>query len=101
MPAPRPFLFPDSQTRVFHVLSRIYDRKYLLDDKAKEFFMKTVRAYEDLLGVEVLTFCVMSKPLPSARPRSTPAGRVRRAARMTFYRTPLLMQQLPRHNGVR
>ena len=60
MPAPRPFLFPDSQAGVFHVVSRIYDRKYLLDDEAKEFFMKTVRAYEDLLGAELLTFCIMS-----------------------------------------
>ena len=42
------------------MVSRIYDRRYLLDDEAKEFFIKTVRAYEDVLGVEVLTWCVMS-----------------------------------------
>ncbi len=60
MPAARPFLFPDSQAGVFHVVSRIYDRRYLMNDEAKEFFMKTVRAYEDVLGVEVLTFCIMS-----------------------------------------
>ena len=60
MPAARPFLFDGSQAGVFHVVSRIYDRKRLLDDEAKEVFMKMVRAYENLLGVEVLTFCVMS-----------------------------------------
>ena len=60
MPAARLFLFDASQAGVFHVVSRIYDRKYLLDDEAKEFFLKVVRAYEDLLGVEVLTHCVMS-----------------------------------------
>ena len=60
MPAARPFLFEDSQAGVFHVVSRIYDRKRLLDDEAKEVFMKMVRAYEDLLGVEILTFCIMS-----------------------------------------
>ena len=43
MPAPRPFLFPDFPSRVFHVVSRIYDRKYLLDDEVRDFFMKTVR----------------------------------------------------------
>ena len=42
------------------MVSRIYDRKYLLDDEARDFFMKTVYAYEDLPGVMVLTFCVMS-----------------------------------------
>ena len=60
MPIARPFLFDGSQAGVFHVVSRIYDRKFLLDDEAKEFFLKVVRAYEDLLGVEVLTHCVMS-----------------------------------------
>jgi REP element-mobilizing transposase RayT len=56
----RPFLFDGSQAGVSHVVSRIYDRKFLLDDEAKEFFLKVVRAYEDLLGVEVLTHCVRS-----------------------------------------
>ena len=40
MPAAHPFLFDGSQAGVFHVVSRIYDRKYFLDDEAKELFLK-------------------------------------------------------------
>ena len=50
----------DSGAGVWHCFSRIIDRTYLLDDPAKDFFLKTLRAYEDLLGVEILTFCLMS-----------------------------------------
>ncbi len=51
---------PDSIAGVWHCYSRIIDRTYLLDNPAKDFFLTTLRAYEDLLGVEVLTFCLMS-----------------------------------------
>ena len=55
----RIFPFQDSVAGVWHTFSRIIDRAYLLDDEAKDFMLKTIRAYEDLLGVEVLTFCLM------------------------------------------
>ncbi len=58
MPA-RLFLFDQSQAGCFHVVNRIYDRRYLLDEEGKEMMVKLVRAYEDVLGVEVLTFCIM------------------------------------------
>jgi REP element-mobilizing transposase RayT len=58
MPA-RPFLFNDSQAGCFHVVNRVYDRRYLLDTEGKEMLVKLVRAYEDVCGVEVLTFCMM------------------------------------------
>ena len=58
MPA-RPFLFDHSQAGCFHVVNRIYDRRYLLDGEGKDFLLKLVRAYEDVCGVEVLTFCIM------------------------------------------
>lgn len=35
MPAARSFLFDGSQVGVFHVVYRIYDRRYLLNDEAK------------------------------------------------------------------
>ncbi len=60
MPAARHFLFDDSQAGCFHVVSRLIERRYLLDEEGREVFLKMVRAYEDLLGVEVLTFCIMS-----------------------------------------
>ena len=58
MPA-RLFLFDQSQAGCFHVVNRIYDRRYLIDEEGKEMMVKLVRAYEDVLGVEVLTFCIM------------------------------------------
>ncbi|MDB6070947.1 MAG: transposase [Verrucomicrobiales bacterium] len=58
MPA-RPFLFSESQAGCFHVVNRIYDRRYLLDREGKDLLLKLVRAYEDVCGVEVLTFCIM------------------------------------------
>ena len=52
----RIFLFEGSQAGVFHVTSRFLDRVYHFgDDESKDQFLKIVRAYEDLLGVEVLT----------------------------------------------
>jgi REP element-mobilizing transposase RayT len=60
MPRARPFLFEGSQAGCFHVVSRLIERRYLLDEEGKEVFLRMVRAYEDLLGVEVLTFCIMS-----------------------------------------
>ncbi len=56
----RAFLFPDSQSGIFHSISRAIDRRHVFDDEGREFFVKTMRAYEDVLGVEVLTYCVMS-----------------------------------------
>ena len=61
MPLPRHFLFPDSQAGVFHVVSRVAGRAYSLEqDEGREEFVKMMRAYEDVCGVEVLTYCVMS-----------------------------------------
>ena len=54
MPA-RHFLFDQSQAGCFHVINRIYDRKYLLDTEGKDLLLRMVRAYEDMIGVEVLT----------------------------------------------
>ena len=42
MPKSRPFPFPDSQAGVFHVVSRIAGREFLLGDEEKEFFAKTL-----------------------------------------------------------
>jgi REP element-mobilizing transposase RayT len=61
MPSARHFLFPDSQAGVFHVVSRLAGRAYYLEEEnGREEFVKMMRAYEDVCGVEVLTYCVMS-----------------------------------------
>ena len=55
-PVRRIFIFEGSQAGVFHVASRFLDRVYRFEDEeSKDRFLKIVRAYEDLLGVEVLT----------------------------------------------
>ena len=51
----RIFLFQDSGAGVWHKSINIIDHTYLLNTEAKDFLLKTIRAYEDLLGVEVLT----------------------------------------------
>ena len=51
----RIFSFQDSGAGVWHTFSKIIDRAYLLNTEAKDFLLKTIRAYENLLGVEVLT----------------------------------------------
>jgi REP element-mobilizing transposase RayT len=55
----RSFPYPNSGAGTWHCFSRIIDRAFLLDDAAKDFLLQTLRAYEDLLGVEMLTFCLM------------------------------------------
>ena len=57
MPAPRPFFFPESQAEVFHVCSRLVGRAYFLEEgDGRDVFVKMMRAYEDVMGVEVLTY---------------------------------------------
>ena len=57
MPLPRHFFFPDSQAGVFHVVSRLVGRAYYLEEgEGREEFVKMMRAYEDVMGVEVLTY---------------------------------------------
>jgi putative transposase len=61
MPSARHFLFQDSQAGGFNVVSRLAGRAYYLEeDNGREEFVKMMRAYEDVCGVEVLTYCVMS-----------------------------------------
>src|SRR5690606_18351479 len=56
----RPFPFNESQAGVFHVVSRIVGREFRIDGDGKDFFVRVMRGYEELLGLEVLTWCVMS-----------------------------------------
>jgi REP element-mobilizing transposase RayT len=56
----RPFTFDDCRFDVFHIIFRLHDRKFLLNDDDKEFLLKVGCAYEALLGVYVLTHGVMS-----------------------------------------
>ena len=80
MAKPRAFIHPDSQSGVFHVISRIVDRRMVLGDAEKEAFVAMMRAFEALHPVQVLTFCIMSNhfhlspPSPARRRRGSRWG---------------------------
>ena len=59
MPLPR-LHAPDSVAHpVYHCISRIVDRRYVLGPKEKEHFLQNMRCYERLCGVQVLDYCLM------------------------------------------
>lgn len=45
---------------IYHCVSRVVDRQFVLGKKEKEQFVSLMRLYEEFCGVRVLTFCVMS-----------------------------------------
>ena len=47
-------------TGCYHVVSRIVDRNFRLDDKEKEIFRRMMRRAETFSGVKVLTYAIMS-----------------------------------------
>ncbi len=55
-------LIPDHEARagVYHVISRIVLKSYLLKEAEKEFLRSTMRNCEVFCGVRVLTYCLMS-----------------------------------------
>ncbi len=45
---------------IYHCVSRVVDRRRVLERAGKEQFVKFMRLYEEFCGVRVLSFCVMS-----------------------------------------
>ena len=56
------FLSPyaESDSSVYHVISRVVDRRFVLKRKEKDIFVRMMREYEEFCGVRVLSYCVMS-----------------------------------------
>jgi REP element-mobilizing transposase RayT len=44
----------------YHCISRIVDRRFVLENREKEIFVRIMRGYEGYCGVRIITFCVMS-----------------------------------------
>ncbi len=44
----------------FHCLSRVVDRRFIMNDPEKEVFRKILRQCEIFYGIRVLTYCIMS-----------------------------------------
>jgi putative transposase len=45
---------------IYHCVSRVVDRGFVLEKREKEHFVRLMRLYERFCGVRVLAFCVMS-----------------------------------------
>jgi hypothetical protein len=57
MAEPRVFTDADSEAGVYHVVSRVVDRRFVFESAEKEFFVRMMRAVAAFHQVEVLTFC--------------------------------------------
>lgn len=44
---------------IYHIVSRIVDKRFIFNEEEKEYFLMLVRRYAILCGVCVLTYCVM------------------------------------------
>ena len=51
---------PEAEAAYYHCISRIVDRRFVLDASHKEVFVRFMRGYETYCGVQIITFCVMS-----------------------------------------
>ena len=60
----RRFLAPGAveglRAGIYHCVSRVVDRQFVLQKKEKEHFVTLMRLYEAFCGVRVLAYCVMS-----------------------------------------
>lgn len=59
MAKPRVFPESDSETGVFHIVSRAVDRRRIFGIEEKEVFLRMLRAAAAFHRAEILTFCVM------------------------------------------
>ncbi|MEO1856704.1 MAG: transposase [Rubritalea sp.] len=50
----------ENRSAIYHCVSRIVGREFLLRREEKEQFVRYMRLYEQFCGVRVLTYCVMS-----------------------------------------
>ncbi|MDG0993921.1 MAG: transposase [Akkermansiaceae bacterium] len=56
------FLSPsaESTSSLYHCISRVVDRQFVLGREEKDVFVRMMREYEAFCGVRVLSYCVMS-----------------------------------------
>jgi REP element-mobilizing transposase RayT len=59
MRIPRSILRQADRAQVFHVISRVVDRRFIFTEKEKGVFLQMLRQQEGFSGVEVLAYCVM------------------------------------------
>ena len=59
MAKPRVFAQPDTQSGVYHIVSRIVDRQFRFGEQEKEAFARMMKAFAAFHQVEILTYCLM------------------------------------------
>ena len=55
-----PWVERERRSAIYHCISRIVGREYLMGDAEREEFVRLMRLYEGFCGLRVLNFCVMS-----------------------------------------
>ena len=48
------------ESAIYHCVSRVVDRQMVLQEAEREQFVRLMRLYERLYGLQVITFCIMS-----------------------------------------
>ncbi|MCP5538255.1 MAG: transposase [Akkermansiaceae bacterium] len=56
------FLSPSAEVTasLYHCVSRVVDRQFVLGREQKDVFVRMMREYEAFCGVRVLAYCIMS-----------------------------------------
>ena len=56
------FLSPSAEISLslYHCISRVVDRQFVLGREEKDMFVRMMRQYETFCGVRVLSYCIMS-----------------------------------------
>lgn len=83
----RNLLVSESEAQVFHVVSRVVDKRFIFEEKEKAFFLSLMRGLESFSGVEILSYCLMGNHFHillniPAKPKEISIEEVRR--RMSF-----------------
>lgn len=59
MRIPRGYLRDEKRSQVFHVISRVVDRRLIFENPEKHMMLRMLRQLEAFSGVEVLSYCLM------------------------------------------
>ena len=56
------FISPTAENShaLYHCISRVVDRQFVLGREEKDMFVQMMREYEEFCGVRVLSYCIMS-----------------------------------------
>lgn len=60
MRSSREKLVEEGKPAYLHVMNRVVGREFLLGDEEKEYFVKVMRSMSRAMGIEILSYCIMS-----------------------------------------